>query len=178
LRSTHVRHLLGSFTSTTSATTLSVSESESASASSNLLVCNVSQIATGLPYSESQRQPVRFGQILINIRWNLICFRPVHCFDLLGWGSCPHSTLQHHTLGGGPVLTVLFVARAHQPTLWIDLRVEGLPPSTHSINPLLSHSLVLVVVAAEFVVLVKLVVLVVLIVLVSQVALVVLLCSL
>jgi hypothetical protein len=37
-------------------------------------------------------------------------------------------------LGGGPVLTVLFVARAHQPILWVDLRVDGLHQLTLNIQ--------------------------------------------
>jgi hypothetical protein len=109
-RSTLVRHLLGFFISTTSATTLWVS------ASSSLLLCNIFQIATGLPYSESPRKTARSGPSLINIRCNLTCFRPVQSFDLLGWGgSSPHSALKNYTSGVGPVLTVLFIARAHLP---------------------------------------------------------------
>jgi hypothetical protein len=117
-----------------------MSVSVSASASSNLLVFNISQIATGLPYSESPRTIVRSGPILINFRCKLICFRPDQCFDFLGWGSSPLSALKNYTLGGGPFLTVLFVSRAHQPTLRVDLRVEGFlhptlnPKSAASIN--------------------------------------------
>jgi hypothetical protein len=141
LRYTHVRHLLESFTSTsttgitsttstdsitgtTSAT--SITCSTSTTSSSNLLLCNISQIATGLPYSEYPRQTVRCGPSLIKLRCNLTCFRPVQSFD--GLGSSPHSAVKHYTLGGGPVLTVLFLARAHQ-------RLKA------SINPLLIHSL-------------------------------------
>jgi hypothetical protein len=83
-----------------------------------------------LPYSDYPRNIARYGPTLIQIRCKLICFRPVQSFDLLGWGSSPHSARKNCTLGGGPVLTVLFVARAHQPTLWVDLRVDGLHQPT------------------------------------------------
>jgi hypothetical protein len=36
-----------------------------------------SQIATGVPYSESHRKKVGSGPILIKLRRNLTCFRPV-----------------------------------------------------------------------------------------------------
>ena len=58
-----------------------------------LPLCNISQIATGVPYSESLRNKSQSGPILINIRRNLTCFRPVRSFHLLGWGpqSLGHS---------------------------------------------------------------------------------------
>jgi hypothetical protein len=68
--------------------------------------------------------------IVIKFRCNLTCFRPVRSFDLLGGGSSPHSAINNYTLGGGPALTVLFATRAHQPTLWVDLRVDGLHQPT------------------------------------------------
>jgi hypothetical protein len=40
-----------------------------------LRLCNISQIATGVPYSESLR--TIFGPILVNIRRNLTDFQPV-----------------------------------------------------------------------------------------------------
>jgi hypothetical protein len=52
-----------------------------------LLLCNISQIATGVPYSESPRNKTQIAPILINIGCNLTCFGPVQSFDLLGWGS-------------------------------------------------------------------------------------------
>jgi hypothetical protein len=48
---------------------------------------------------------------------------------LCGWGSSPHSALANHSLCGGPVLTVLFVARTSQPTLWLFC---GFMASIHS----------------------------------------------
>jgi hypothetical protein len=92
------------------------------------------QIATGLPYSESPRRTLRSGPILIKIRCDLVCSRPVESFDLLGWASSPHSAFKNCTLGGGPVPAVLFVARAHQPTLRVDLRVDGLHQPTLNIQ--------------------------------------------
>jgi hypothetical protein len=50
------------------------------------LLCNISQVAMGMVNSESRRTTVASGRILINIRCNLDCFRPVRRFDLLGWG--------------------------------------------------------------------------------------------
>jgi hypothetical protein len=50
------------------------------------LVCNISQIVTGVPYSESLRT-TQIAPILINIGCNLTFFKPVQSFDLLGWGS-------------------------------------------------------------------------------------------
>jgi hypothetical protein len=58
------------------------------------LLCNISQIATGVPYSESPRKKSQSGPILINIGRNLTCVRPVQSFTYLG---------------GGPLLTVLGV---------------------------------------------------------------------
>jgi hypothetical protein len=52
-----------------------------------LLLRNISQIATGVPYSESPRKKSQSAPILINLGSNLTCFRPVRSFDLLGWGS-------------------------------------------------------------------------------------------
>jgi hypothetical protein len=52
-----------------------------------LLLYNISQIATGVPYSESPRKNVQIALILIEIGRDLICFGPVQSFDLLGWGS-------------------------------------------------------------------------------------------
>jgi hypothetical protein len=52
-----------------------------------LLLCNISQIATGVPYSEYPRQKVQIAPILINIGRNFTCFGPVQSFDFLGWGS-------------------------------------------------------------------------------------------
>jgi hypothetical protein len=53
-----------------------------------LLLCNISQIATGVPYSESPRKKAQSAPIcFINIGCNLTCFGPVQRFDLLGWGS-------------------------------------------------------------------------------------------
>jgi hypothetical protein len=98
----------------------------------NLLLCNIAQIATGLPYSESPRTNVRSGLSLYKIRCNLTCFRPVQSFDLLVWGSSPHSAHKNYTLGGGPVLAVLVVARAHQLTMWVDLQVDGIHQPTLS----------------------------------------------
>jgi hypothetical protein len=64
-----------------------------------LLLCCISQIATGVPYSESPRTIIQAGPILIKIRRNLTCFRPVQSFDLLGWGSSPYSALTHNQCG-------------------------------------------------------------------------------
>jgi hypothetical protein len=72
------------------------------------LLCNISQIATGVPYSEYPRNRSQSGPILINIRCNLTCFGPVQSVDLLGWGSM--SSGSSHTLlkkVGVHVLTVL-----------------------------------------------------------------------
>ena len=38
-------------------------------------LCNISQIATGVPYSESPRNIFQSGPILIKIRCNLNCFK-------------------------------------------------------------------------------------------------------
>jgi hypothetical protein len=54
----------------------------SSSASSNFLLCNISQIAMGVPYSESPWTTFESGTILIKIRCNLICFRAVQRFDV------------------------------------------------------------------------------------------------
>jgi hypothetical protein len=54
-------------------------------------LCNMSQIATGVPYSESPRKTPQSAPILIKIGRNLTCFGPVQRFDLLGWGSTPYS---------------------------------------------------------------------------------------
>jgi hypothetical protein len=76
-----------------------------------LILCNISQIATGVPYSESLRKKAQIAPILINIGRSVTCFRPVQSFDLLGWGShvlrvlskitkkvgvsCPQGALKH-----------------------------------------------------------------------------------
>jgi hypothetical protein len=52
-----------------------------------LILCNISQIATGVPYSESPRKKSQSATTLVNIGCNLTCFRPVQSVDLLGWGS-------------------------------------------------------------------------------------------
>ena len=56
-----------------------------------LLLCNISQIATGVQYSESPRTKLQSGPILIEIRRNLTLFKTVQSFDVLGWGSTPYS---------------------------------------------------------------------------------------
>jgi hypothetical protein len=104
--------------------------SVSASASSNLLLCNFLQIATGLPYSESPRWPNSY-----QIRCNLICFRPVRSFDLLGLGSSLYSALKNSTLRGGPVSQCYLL---HEPIIPHCGLICGL---TASINPLLALSL-------------------------------------
>jgi hypothetical protein len=48
-----------------------------------LLLCYISQIATGVPYSESPRKKTQIAPILIKIGRNLTCFGPVHSFDIL-----------------------------------------------------------------------------------------------
>jgi hypothetical protein len=58
-----------------------------------LLLCSISQIATGVPYSTSLRKTVESGPILTNIRFNVTCFIPVRSFDLLRWGTIPHHSL-------------------------------------------------------------------------------------
>jgi hypothetical protein len=68
-----------------------------------LLLCNISQIATG-PYSESPRNKSQSGPILINIQRNLTCFRPVQSCDLLGCGSMSLGYL---------VLLISLSSRAH-----------------------------------------------------------------
>jgi hypothetical protein len=55
-------------------------------------------------------------------------------FRLTWVGSSVYSAFKNCTLGGGPVLTALFVARAHQPTLWVDLRGDGLHQPTLNIQ--------------------------------------------
>jgi hypothetical protein len=83
------------------------------------------------PYCPSQDTPYdRYMGGIMNIRCNLTCFRPAQSFDLLGCGSSPLRTFNNYTLGGGPLFTVLFVARAYQPKLWVDLRVKGLHQPT------------------------------------------------
>jgi hypothetical protein len=57
-----------------------------------LLLCNISQIATGVPYSESLRKKAQGAPILVKIGCNLTCFGPVQSFDVLilkkeRWGS-------------------------------------------------------------------------------------------
>jgi hypothetical protein len=49
-------------------------------------LCNISQIATGMLYSESPRKKPQPAPILINIGRNLTCFGPDQSFDLLGCG--------------------------------------------------------------------------------------------
>jgi hypothetical protein len=96
-----------------------------------LLLCNISQIATGVPYSEFPRRIFQSEPILITFGCNLTCFRPVQSFDLLGWGSMTRGCFQQlfkkvgvHVLrvfskiiqtGGGPVLVlgVAFSFRSH-----------------------------------------------------------------
>jgi hypothetical protein len=96
-----------------------------------LLLCNMSQIATGVPYSESPRNKSQSGPIHINIQRNLTCFRPVQSCDLLGCGSMSLGYSQKllkkvgvHVLGvlskitqtsGGPALVLLISlsSRAH-----------------------------------------------------------------
>jgi hypothetical protein len=56
-----------------------------------MLLCNISQIATGVPYSESPRTKSQSAQILIKFRRNSTCFRPVQSCHLFGWGSTPFS---------------------------------------------------------------------------------------
>jgi hypothetical protein len=53
----------------------------------------------GVSYSESPRTTAEIGPILINVRCNLKCFRLVQSFDLLWWGSSPHSAFKHYTSG-------------------------------------------------------------------------------
>jgi hypothetical protein len=48
-----------------------------------LLLCNISQIATGVPYSESLRKKAQTAPIRIKIGRNLTCFGPVQSFDVL-----------------------------------------------------------------------------------------------
>jgi hypothetical protein len=49
-----------------------------------LLLCYISQIATGVPCSEYPRTIMQYGPILITIRRNLTCFRPGQSLDVLG----------------------------------------------------------------------------------------------
>jgi hypothetical protein len=49
-----------------------------------LLLCNISQIATGVRYSESLRKKAQIARILIKFGCKLTCFRPVQSFDLGG----------------------------------------------------------------------------------------------
>jgi hypothetical protein len=58
-----------------------------------LVLCYISQIAMGEPYSESLRTNSQSVQILNNIGWNLMCFQPIQSFDILGWGSTPQGVL-------------------------------------------------------------------------------------
>jgi hypothetical protein len=64
-----------------------------------LLLCTISQIGKGVPYSQSPRNTSQSALILISIGWNLISFKPVRSFDILGWGSTPQSpwgALKHY----------------------------------------------------------------------------------
>jgi hypothetical protein len=79
-----------------------------------LLLCNISQIATGLPYSESPRKKSQIPLILIKIGCNLTCFGPVQSFDVLilnkdRWGSHVLRVLSkiHKKRWGTHVLRVL-----------------------------------------------------------------------
>jgi hypothetical protein len=59
-----------------------------------LLLCTISQIATGVPYSESRRKKAQIAPILVKIGCNLTCFGPVQSFDVLilkktGRVACP-----------------------------------------------------------------------------------------
>jgi hypothetical protein len=56
-----------------------------------MALCNISQIATGMPYSESPRTIFQSGPILIKIGCNLTCFGPVQSFYIVGWGTTPYS---------------------------------------------------------------------------------------
>jgi hypothetical protein len=85
-----------------------------------LLLCNISEIATGVPYSESLRKKAQTAPTLITIGCNLTCFGPVQSFALLGWGShvlrvlstnikkvgvaCPQGALKHRILRPRPGL--------------------------------------------------------------------------
>jgi hypothetical protein len=85
-------------TSITSTTSAPSTTSPSASASSsNLLVCNISQTAMGITYSESPRTTMGSGPILIKMRCLWICFRPIQSFDLHGSGSSLHRALHNYT---------------------------------------------------------------------------------
>jgi hypothetical protein len=49
-----------------------------------------------MPYSESPRKICQSGPILIKIRCNLTCFRPVQSLDVLGW--CKISSINQITI--------------------------------------------------------------------------------
>jgi hypothetical protein len=55
---------------------------------------------------------VRSGPILIKIRCNVTCFRPVQGFDLLGWGSSPHSASCCASPSINPLLTLSLLVLA------------------------------------------------------------------
>jgi hypothetical protein len=76
---------------TTSATTSSFSSS------SHLQLCNISQIAMGVPHSESLQTSNESDPIVINTRCIWSCSGPGRSFDLLGGGpviTAP-STISH-----------------------------------------------------------------------------------
>jgi hypothetical protein len=69
-------------------------------------VCNISQIATGEPYSESPRNKSQIAPILIKIVRNLTCFGLVQSFDVLILKkkvgvACPQGALKNCKNGGG-----------------------------------------------------------------------------
>jgi hypothetical protein len=125
-----------------------------------LLLCNISQIATGVPYSESPRNIVQSGPILIKIKCNLTCFRPVQNFDLLGWGfmsfGCSQKWLKKvgiHVLrvlskitqtSGSPILVLGVISShshlarislpSHSPLtfdMWLKQGLAPIPLSSH-----------------------------------------------
>jgi hypothetical protein len=72
-----------------------------------LVLCNISQIATGVPYSESLRTNAQIAPILIKIGCDLTCFGPVQSFDVLILKkrkvgvACPQGAQKNAKNGGG-----------------------------------------------------------------------------
>jgi hypothetical protein len=72
-----------------------------------LLLCNISQIVAGVPYSEYPQKTTQIASILINIGCNLTCFGPVQSFDVLILTkrkvgvACPEGALKTCKTHGG-----------------------------------------------------------------------------
>jgi hypothetical protein len=56
-----------------------------------LLLCNISQTSTGVPFSVSPRNKPQSGPVLVKLGRNSTCFGVVQSVDVPGWGTTPQS---------------------------------------------------------------------------------------